>query len=91
MAPKVKAEGRAKRVRQAKTLEAPEPRVTFPVGVLIRDNDNHVFFLSALQLEKFRRTDLETLAFGTQLDQGDAILGLKNAWRVDGFGIASGD
>lgn len=91
MAPKVKVEGRAKRVGQAKTFEAPESQLTFPVGVLIRDNDNHVFFLSALQLEQFRRTDLETSAFRTQLNQGNAILGLKNAWRIDGFGIASGD
>jgi hypothetical protein len=65
--------------------------LTYPVGVLIRDKSNKIHYLSLAQLDEFRRPDLEVQEVFVQLDAGAAILGLKNAWLMEGFGLKSGD
>jgi hypothetical protein len=65
--------------------------LTYPVGVLIRDKSNKVYYLSLAQLDEFRRLDLEVPEVFAQLDAAPPILGLKNAWLVEGFGIKSAD
>src|SRR5262245_42725461 len=75
------ARRRAKRRRRVrpKSVEA-QQLLTYPVGVLIRDMDNHVYYLSLAQLGEFRRTDLEVSSVLSQMDAHPALLGLKNAW-----------
>jgi hypothetical protein len=67
-----------------------EPLLTFPVGVLVRDNDNRVYYLSLAQLDQFRRQDLEIQSVWTQFDAGGGLLGLKNAWLIESIGNKSG-
>jgi hypothetical protein len=65
--------------------------VTFPVGVLIRDNNDKVFYLSLAQLAQYRRMDLEVPSVLNQMQAGPDILGLQNAWLVESTGDKSGD
>lgn len=83
---------RAKGGRRGKTVVVPpaDPLLTYPVGVLIRDESDKIYYLSLAQLDRFRRRDLEDVAVRNQMQAGDRILGLKNAWLIEGFGIKSG-
>ena len=83
---------RGQRTRSAKQAAADtDTLLTFPVGVLIRDNDDHVYYMSIAQLAQFRRQDLENVAVRNQMNANPPILGLKNAWRIEGIGVKSGD
>jgi len=81
---------RGQRARSAEQAAA-DTLLTYPVGVLIRDNDDHVYYMSIAQLERFRRQDLENVSVRNQMNANQPILGLKNAWRIEGIGVKSGD
>ena len=80
-----------KQRRRTRTRSMQEELLTYPVGVLIRDKDRHIYYLSLAQLSAFRRTDLEVTSVQTQLDEQPGLLGLKNAWLMEGIGMKSGD
>jgi hypothetical protein len=65
--------------------------VTFPVGVLMRDQDDKVFYLTLAQLAQFRRADLEIPSVLAQFNAGERILGIKNCWLMESTGEKSAD
>jgi hypothetical protein len=66
----------------------PTPMPTGGVDVMLRDDEDKVFIMSWADLQRFRRPDLETETNIAAIFSGrEALIGMKNAWKVATYQI----